>query len=64
VTLTSDAHRLFSERPDLSARFIRAVAYPQGLRAFWRAALLLPQKSRSIPALRHPDDWVMTSRSC
>jgi SAM-dependent methyltransferase len=38
-----DARRLFTERPDTYARFIRWVRYPQGLRAFWsRSPLLRP----------------------
>jgi SAM-dependent methyltransferase len=41
VTLSPDARLLFTQRPDVYTRFIRAVRYPQGLRAFWDASPLL-----------------------
>ena len=50
MTLTADAQRLFTERPDLYARFIRAVRYPQGLRAFWNASPLLRPGIRVLEA--------------
>ena len=44
MTVTSDPHRLFTERADAYDRFIRAVMYPQGLHAFFlESALLRPQ---------------------
>lgn len=48
--LTPDARRLFTERPDLYERFIRAVLYPQGLRAFWRGSPLLRSGVRVLEA--------------
>lgn len=50
MSLTADPQRLFSERPDLYARFIRAVRYPQGLRAFWQASPLLRSGLRILEA--------------
>ena len=50
MSLTADPQRLFSERPDLYARFIRAVRYPQGLRAFWLASPLLRSGMRILEA--------------
>jgi len=50
VNLSADARQLFTERPDLYARFIRAVRYPQGLRAFWRASPLLYPGLRILEA--------------
>ena len=50
MTLTPDARRLFTERPDRYARFIRLVRYPQGLRAFWRASPLLRPGLRVLEA--------------
>jgi len=50
VTLSADARQLFTERPDVYARFIRAVRYPQGLREFWRGSLLLHHGLRILEA--------------
>ncbi|MEO7436690.1 MAG: class I SAM-dependent methyltransferase [Candidatus Binatia bacterium] len=41
MSLSADARRLFTERPDAYARFIRFVLYPQGLRAYFLASPLL-----------------------
>jgi ubiquinone/menaquinone biosynthesis C-methylase UbiE len=38
MTVTADALRLFTERHETYVRFIRAVRYPQGLRAFFLAS--------------------------
>jgi SAM-dependent methyltransferase len=46
MTATADPRRFFTERHALYARFIRAVRYPQGLRAFFRASPLV------VPGLR------------
>jgi SAM-dependent methyltransferase len=48
--LTPDARRLFTEKPDTYARFIRAMRYPQGLRAFWLASPLLRSGARVLEA--------------
>jgi SAM-dependent methyltransferase len=48
--LTADARRLFTERPDLYARFVRFVRYPQGLRAYWRGSALLRSGLRILEA--------------
>jgi SAM-dependent methyltransferase len=48
--LTPDARRLFTEKPDTYARFIRAMRYPQGLRAFWLACPLLQSGVRVLEA--------------
>ena len=50
MSLTADARQLFTRRPDVYARFIRAVRYPQGLRAFWRASPLLHPGLRLLEA--------------
>jgi SAM-dependent methyltransferase len=50
VAVTSDPRRLFTERPDAYARFIRAMRYPQGLRAFWRTSSLLRSGMRILEA--------------
>jgi SAM-dependent methyltransferase len=50
MTLTTDAQRLYTERPDLYVRFIRSVRYPQGLRAFWNASPLLRSGIRILEA--------------
>jgi cyclopropane fatty-acyl-phospholipid synthase-like methyltransferase len=50
VTLTADARQLFTEKPDVYARFIRAMRYPQGLRAFWLASSLLRSGLRVLEA--------------
>jgi SAM-dependent methyltransferase len=50
MTLSPDARRLFTERPDLYARFIRVMRYPQGLRAFWNASPLLHPGIRVLEA--------------
>src|SRR5256885_2944753 len=47
---SADARRLFTERPDVYARFIRAMRYPQGLRAFWCASPLLRSGMRVLEA--------------
>ncbi len=41
MALSPDARRLYTERPDAYARFIRFVLYPQGLRAYFHASPLL-----------------------
>lgn len=50
MTLSADARQLFTERPDVYARFIRAARYPQGLRAFWSASPLLHPGLRVLEA--------------
>ena len=50
MTVTADARQLFTDRPDLYARFIRLMRYPQGLRAFWRASPLLRPGVRILEA--------------
>jgi len=50
VTATADARRLFTERHATYARFIRAMRYPQGLRAFFRASPLLRPGLRVLEA--------------
>src|SRR5262245_10879152 len=50
VTLSADARQLFTERRDVYARFIRAMRYPQGPRAFWRASPLLRPGLRLLEA--------------
>ena len=50
VAQSADARRLFTERPDLYARFIAAMRYPQGLRAFWDASSLLRPGLRILEA--------------
>src|SRR5437773_11814071 len=50
MSLTTDARQLFTRRPDVYARFIRAVHYPPGLRAFWRASPLLHPGLRVLEA--------------
>jgi SAM-dependent methyltransferase len=50
VALSADARQLFTERPDLYARFIGAMRYPQGLRAFWNASSLLRPGLRILEA--------------
>ena len=47
MALSADPRRLFSEKPDTYARFIRLVRYPRGLRAWFLASPLL-----SRPGLR------------
>lgn len=47
---TSDPRRLFTERADVYARFIRAVGYSAGLRAFWRKSALLRSGDRVLEA--------------
>ena len=41
MVVSADARRLFTDRRDTYARFIRAVRYPQGLRAYFLASPLL-----------------------
>ena len=48
--MTTDARRLFTERHESYARFIRAVLYPQGLRAFFLASPLLRSGLRVLDA--------------
>ena len=50
MTATTDPRRLFTERPDTYARFIRLVGYPQGLRAFFLASPLLADGLRVLDA--------------
>ena len=50
MTLATDARRLFTDKPDIYARFIRAMRYPQGLRAFWQASRLLRSDVRILEA--------------
>src|SRR5262249_21927300 len=50
MILAADPRQLFSERADSYARFIRAVRYPQGLRAFWLASPLLRPGLRVLEA--------------
>lgn len=50
MAVTADARQLFTERPDVYARFIRFVRYPQGLRAFWQASPLLRPGARILEA--------------
>jgi len=50
VTLSADALKLFTERPDVYVRFIRAMRYPEGLRAFWRVSPLLRPGLRVLEA--------------
>ena len=50
MTVTSDARALFSGRATSYARFIRAVLYPQGLRAYWLASPLLAPDLRILDA--------------
>ncbi len=50
MPLTGDPQRLFTDRPDVYARFIRLMRYPQGLRAFWRASPLLRPGLRVLEA--------------
>ena len=50
MTLSADARKLFTERPDVYVRFIRAMRYPEGLRAFWRASPLLRPGLRVLEA--------------
>lgn len=50
MTVTADPHRLFTERHDAYARFIRLVRYPQGLRAFFLASAVLHANLRVLDA--------------
>ncbi len=50
MTVSDDARQLFTDRLDVYARFIRAVRYPQGLRAFWCASPLLHPGLRILEA--------------
>ena len=50
MTITTDPHRLFTERPHTYDRLIRAVLYPQGLRAFFLESILLRPKPRVLDA--------------
>jgi ubiquinone/menaquinone biosynthesis C-methylase UbiE len=50
VTISADPRRLFTERRDAYDRFIRAMRYPQGLRAFFLASPLLRPGLRVLEA--------------
>jgi len=50
VAVTTDPHRLFTERHAAYTRFIRLVRYPQGLRAFFLASALLRANLRVLDA--------------
>lgn len=50
MSVTADPRQLFTDRPDTYARFIRAMRYPQGLRAFWLASPLLRPGLRVLDA--------------
>ena len=47
---TADPRQLFTERHDTYARFIRAVRYPQGIRAFFLSSSLLRSGLRVLDA--------------
>lgn len=50
MPVPDDARRLFTERYATYARFIRAVRYPQGLRAYFLASPLLQPSARVLEA--------------
>jgi len=50
LTATPDPRRLFTERHETYARFIRAMRYPQGLRAFFLASAFLRGGLRVLDA--------------
>ncbi len=50
MTVTADARQLFTKRHHTYARFIRAVRYPQGLRAYFLASPLLRPGLRILDA--------------
>ncbi len=50
MSVTPDARQLFTERHDAYVRFIRAVLYPQGLRAYFLASPLLRPGVRVLDA--------------
>jgi SAM-dependent methyltransferase len=50
VTAMSDPSRLFTEKSDSYARFIRFVRYPQGIRAFFLRSPLLRSELRILDA--------------
>ena len=50
MTIASDPSGLFTERHDTYDRFIRAVLYPQGLRAFFLKSTLLRPELRVLDA--------------
>jgi SAM-dependent methyltransferase len=50
MSATSDARGFFTDRHAGYARFIKAVRYPQGLRAFWLASPLLRPGLRILDA--------------
>ena len=50
MSVTADARQLFTERHDTYARFIRAMRYPQGLRAYFLASPLLRPGLRVLDA--------------
>jgi SAM-dependent methyltransferase len=47
---TSDARRFFTDRHATYARFIRAMRYPQGVRAFFQSSALLRPQLRALDA--------------
>jgi SAM-dependent methyltransferase len=50
MSVTADARGFFTDRHATYARFIRAVGYPRGLRAFWLASPLLRPGLRILDA--------------
>lgn len=50
MTMTADAQGFFTARHAAYARFISAMRYPQGLRAFWRASPLIRPGLRILEA--------------
>ena len=50
MSVTGDARQLFTNRHTTYVRFIRAVRYPQGLRSFFLASLLLRPGLRVLDA--------------
>jgi ubiquinone/menaquinone biosynthesis C-methylase UbiE len=48
--MSSDVVRLFTDRTDRYERFIRAVLYPEGIRAYFRAASFLRSGLRVLDA--------------
>jgi SAM-dependent methyltransferase len=50
MSVTEDARQLFTERYNTYARFIRAMRYPQGLRAYFHASPLLRPGERVLDA--------------
>lgn len=50
MTVTTEPQQLFTERHDTYVRFIRAMRYPQGLRAYFLASSLLCPGVRVLDA--------------